>query len=224
MQEPSKLRIIYEDKYILVMHKAAGVATQTKKLSEMDVLSYVKNYLDGGYVGIINRLDRQVEGLVLLAKSSGMAAKLTEQLNQHKIEKNYCARVYIDKSNSGVLSDSFVTLEDYIFTDKLSNTSRICDATVNDAKLARLEYKMTDMDIKDGFDIADLDIRLITGRHHQIRVQLSHAGMPILGDMKYGSEASVKYSEDNDISVINLKAYRLKFVHPATGVDMTFTI
>ncbi len=101
MQEPSKLRIIYEDKYILVMHKAAGVATQTKKLSEMDVLSYVKNYLDGGYVGIINRLDRQVEGLVLLAKSSGMAAKLTEQLNQHKIEKNYFARVYIDKSNSG---------------------------------------------------------------------------------------------------------------------------
>ncbi len=218
------LRIIYEDKYIIVLHKPAGVATQTKNVAESDLCSYVKNYLNGGYVGLINRLDRQVEGLVLMAKSSSMAAILNRELTEHKMEKSYRARVYIDNANSNVITDSYVRLSDYIEVDKTKNMSRICDKTVVGGKKGELEYKMTDIETEDEYYIADVDIRLLTGRHHQIRLQLSNIGMPILGDLKYGSDKSVKYSKVHGMTDIQLCAYKLKFIHPSNGVELTFAI
>ncbi|MCR4755327.1 MAG: RNA pseudouridine synthase [Lachnospiraceae bacterium] len=218
------LRIIYEDKYIIVLHKPAGVATQTKNVAESDLCSYVKNYLNGGYVGLINRLDRQVEGLVLMAKSSSMAAILNRELTEHKMEKSYRARVYIDNANSNVITDSYVRLSDYIEVDKTKNMSRICDKTVFGGKKGELEYKMTDIETEDEYYIADVDIRLLTGRHHQIRLQLSNIGMPILGDLKYGSDKSVKYSKVHGMTDIQLCAYKLKFIHPSNGVELTFAI
>ncbi len=218
------LRIIYEDKYIIVLHKPAGVATQTKNVAESDLCSYVKNYLNGGYVGLINRLDRQVEGLVLMAKSSSMAAILNRELTERKMEKSYRARVYIDNANSNVITDSYVRLSDYIEVDKTKNMSRICDKTVVGGKKGELEYKMTDIETEDEYYIADVDIRLLTGRHHQIRLQLSNIGMPILGDLKYGSDKSVKYSKVHGMTDIQLCAYKLKFIHPSNGVELTFAI
>lgn len=219
-----KLRIIYEDKYIIVLHKPAGVATQTKNVAEQDLCSYVKNYLNGGYVGLINRLDRQVEGLVLMAKSSSMAAILSRELTEHKMEKSYRAKVYIDNKNSNVITDSYVRLSDYMEVDKTKNMSRICDKTVVGGKKGELEYKMTDIDTEDEYYIADVDIHLFTGRHHQIRLQLSNIGMPILGDLKYGSDESVAYSKEHNITDIQLCAYRLKLIHPSNGVELTFAI
>ena len=219
-----KLRIIYEDKYIIVLHKPAGVATQTKNVAEPDLCSYVKNYLNGGYVGLINRLDRGVEGLVLMAKSSSMAAILNRELTEHKMEKSYRAKVYIDNKNSNVITDSYVRLSDYMEVDKTKNMSRICDKTVVGAKKGELEYKMTDIKTEDEYYIADVDIHLFTGRHHQIRLQLSNIGMPILGDLKYGSDKSIKYSKVNGMTTIDLCAYKLKFIHPSNGVELTFAI
>ena len=219
-----KLRIIYEDKYIIVLHKPAGVATQTKNVAEPDLCSYVKNYLNGGYVGLINRLDRGVEGLVLMAKSSSMAAILNRELTEHKMEKSYRAKVYIDNKNSNVITDSYVRLSDYMEVDKTKNMSRICDKTVVGAKKGELEYKMTDIKTEDEYYIADVDIHLLTGRHHQIRLQLSNIGMPILGDLKYGSDKSIKYSKVNGMTTIDLCAYKLKFIHPSNGVELTFAI
>ncbi len=224
MASGNKLRIIYEDKSIIVLHKPAGVPTQTKNLSEPDLVSYVKNYLSGGYVGLINRLDRQVEGLVLMAKSSSMAAILNAQLADHKMEKSYRARVYVAPASNNRISDSYVRLTDYIDFDKLKNLSRICDKTVVGAKVAELEYKMTDVVMEEGYSIADVDIHLFTGRHHQIRLQLSNIGLPILGDLKYGSEDSVKYSKVHGITTVDLCAYKLRFVHPGNGVELTFAI
>ena len=220
----SKLRIIYEDKYIIILHKPAGVATQTKNVGEPDLCSYVKNYLNGGYVGLINRLDRQVEGLVLMAKSSGMAAILNRQLIEHKMEKSYRAKVYIDSKDNTVITDSYVRLSDHISFDKIKNLSTICDKTVVDAKIGELEYKMTDVKIEDNYSIADVDIHLFTGRHHQIRLQLSNIGMPILGDLKYGTPDSIAYSKVHGYRSIDLCAYKLKFIHPSNGVELTFAI
>ncbi len=224
MGAENKLRIIYEDKYIIVLHKAAGIPTQTKNVTEPDLCSYVKNYLSGGYVGLINRLDRQVEGLVLMAKSSGMAAILNRQLIEHKMEKSYRAKVYIDSRHNSVITDSYVRLSDYISFDKLKNLSTICDKTVVDAKIGELEYKMTDVQLEEDYSIADVDIHLFTGRHHQIRLQLSNAGMPILGDLKYGTKDSITYSKVHGYSTIDLCAYKLKFIHPSNGVELTFAI
>ncbi len=220
----NNLRIIYEDKYLIVIHKPAGVATQTRRVDEPDLESYVKNYLNGGYVGLINRLDRQVEGLVLMAKTSSSAAILTRELEERKLEKSYRARVYIDDKNSNVISDSYVRLSDHIDFDKIKNMSRICDKTVVNAKIGELEYKMTDIKTEDDHYIADVDIHLFTGRHHQIRLQLSNAGMPILGDLKYGSNESVTYSKVHNMTAIDLCAYKLKFIHPFNGVELTFAI
>ncbi len=220
----SKLRIIYEDKYIIILHKPAGVATQTKNVGEPDMCSYVKNYLNGGYVGLINRLDRQVEGLVLMAKSSGMAAILNRQLIEHKMEKSYRAKVYIDSKDNTVITDSYVRLSDHISFDKIKNLSTICDKTVVDAKIGELEYKMTDVKIEENYSIADVDIHLFTGRHHQIRLQLSNIGMPILGDLKYGTPDSIAYSKVHGYRSIDLCAYKLKFIHPSNGVELTFAI
>lgn len=219
-----ELRIIYEDKSIIVLHKPAGIATQTKRLGEQDMFSLVKNHLDGGYVGLINRLDQPVEGIVLMAKSSGMAAKLSKQLTDGDIEKYYRAVSYIDNSDIGVATDSYVRLSGYMYVDKHTNLSRLCDRSYSIAKLAELDYKMTDIRMERDYSIADLDIRLLTGRHHQIRLQLSGAGMPILGDYKYGSTQSMAYSTAHGIGTVKLCAYKLKFSHPATDMDMLFTI
>ncbi len=222
------LNIIYEDKHVIVLHKPPGLATQTKKVGEQDLYNMVKNYLSGGYVGIINRLDQQVDGIVLMAKNSSSAARLTEQMVERKIEKNYRARVYIRANDTSVISDSYVRLTDYVIVDRDTNLSRISNKTVTGSKLAELEYKLVELILPDENDadymIGILDILLHTGRHHQIRLQLSNAGIPILGDLKYGSEESIAYSKKEGIEAIELTAYRLKFIHPSKNVEMTFTI
>lgn len=214
------MNIIFEDDYILAVYKPSGLATQTSKIGEKDLFSEAKNHVNGNYIGIINRLDQPVSGIVLLAKSSETASALEKELQSHNMAKYYRAEVYIDriekreKLSVDITSDLSLfpnVLADYMCRDA-NNTSRICASDEANAKEARLEYAVRSI----GEQTANLDIHLLTGRHHQIRVQLANAGMPILGDKKYGTDSSVKYSMLKRIRNVSLCAYRLIFTHPVT--------
>lgn len=213
-----EIEIIYKDKDILIINKPAGISVQTKNISEKDCESEIKKSLakDGvknPYLAVINRLDQPVCGLVLFALNKDAAATLSKDLNEGKIEKYYKAEVFGEfESKEGVL-------EDYIYKDGRNNKSFIVDKTnphFKESKRAVLEYK----EVSQG----NLEIKLITGRHHQIRVQLSNAGHPIIGDLKYGSEESKEYGKEHGIENLKLCSYKLRFRHPKTGETEEFEL
>lgn len=213
------LSIIDENKDYIVIHKPAGLATQTARLGEKDLISEVKNHLfsfgdKNSSVSVINRLDQPVEGLVLLAKNEKTAAALSRQLSENQIEKYYTARIY------GHLQEKDGRLEDYLVKDGRTNLSRVSSKNDKQAKKAVLEYKVIDSDEKTD----TVQIHLITGRHHQIRVQFSHAGCPLIGDRKYGSAASMEYSNNEAIKAVCLKAYKLCFTDPSSKERKAYSI
>jgi len=206
-----KLSIIKETSNYIVIHKPSGLATQTARMGEKDLVSEVKNYIaESGtrnpYLAVINRLDQPVEGLVLMAKNEKTAAALSKQLDCGQIEKYYIAKIW------GHLPDKNGMLEDYLLKDGKTNTSKVVNKGVNGAKFAKLEYEV--IDSEESTDL--VRIHLLTGRHHQIRVQFSNAKTPLLGDSKYGNVESQAHSKANGIRWVYLKAYRLSFTDPAT--------
>lgn len=230
-------RILYEDNDIIVCHKPAGIATQTARVGQADMVSEIANYLavaggsaashgtgnktghvTGGrpYVGVVHRLDQPVEGVLVFAKNRQAAADLSRQIQENRMEKYYYAVV------CGRDFKSCGELTDYLFKDGKTNTSRVVPPEVKDAKKAVLDYRVLEEQICEGtadtaMRIALVEIRLHTGRHHQIRVQMSHAGMSLLGDYKYTDAETMKISEQMHMKEIALCAYRLSFVHPKTG-------
>lgn len=213
------LSIIDENKDYIVIHKPAGLATQTARLGEKDLISEVKNHLflsgdKNSNVSVINRLDQPVEGLVLLAKNEKAAAILSRQLTENKIEKYYTAKVY------GHLQETEGTLEDYLVKDGRTNLSKVSNKNDKQAKRAVLEYKVIESN-----DMTDtVQIHLITGRHHQIRVQFSNAGFPLLGDRKYGNSESMEYSNKKGVRTVSLKAYKLSFMDTSSKERRTYSI
>ena len=214
-------KIIYEDDKLIAIHKRAGFATQTAKLGEKDVvtdtLSYVKKKYKSTapHVGLINRLDQPVEGIVLLGLDKNATASLTSQLQSGGINKHYFAAVCgVPKVQQGLIAD-------YMVKDTANNISRICECDEEGAQKALLEYKCIKT-VND--EISLLDIHLITGRHHQIRLQLSAAGMPLLGDKKYASEEAFKVSDRLNIRNVALCAYSLSFEHPVTGERLELSV
>lgn len=203
------MKIVQEDKNILVVYKEAGLATQTAKLGEKDLFSEVKNYLvqngekGDPYLAIINRLDQPVEGLVLFARNKESASNLSAQLNAGKMDKKYLAVVY------GEVKESTGQLTNYMIKSRMTNLSEIVTCKNKDAKKAELVYNVNCS--CNGSTL--VEIKLLTGRHHQIRVQLSSAGYPIYGDMRYG---------DGPKGHIALFAYSLGFIHPVTQKPMVF--
>lgn len=210
------MKIVGETSNYIVIHKPAGMATQTSRLGERDLVSEVKNYLsekgEKPYAAVINRLDQPVEGLVLLAKNEKSAAILSGQLNEGKIDKYYVAQVYGIPKAEGVLTD-------YLIKDPKTNMSKVVSKDTKGSKKAVLEFRVT----AEG-EISTIHIHLITGRHHQIRVQMSYRGYPLIGDRKYGSESSIQYTNDNNIRSVRLKAYLLAFNDPAGGKRMEYTV
>lgn len=212
------LSIIDENKDYIVIHKPAGLATQTARLGEKDLVSEVANYLhdkgENSKVSVINRLDQPVEGLVLIAKHEKSAAALSKQLSEGRIEKYYEARVY------GHIRNKSGVLEDYLVKDGKTNLSRVSTKNDNQAKKAILEYTVRESD-----EMTDtVDIHLITGRHHQIRVQFSHAGYPLVGDRKYGDEESINFAMSNEIKTVSLKSVKVSFLDLQTGNRIAYTI
>lgn len=209
--------ILYEDQDILVCRKPAKIAVQTQRSSSPDMVSILKNYLakkqeqkKGPYLAVIHRLDQPVEGLLVFAKSKRAAGELNRQLTGAGFGKYYLALLeHALPHKEGVLTD-------YLVKDSRTNTSRICDKNTTGAKKAVLYYRL--MPSPAGQHL--YEIRLETGRHHQIRVQMAGAGSPLVGDAKYNlhSHAPGQWTQ------IALCAYKLELSHPATGKKLSFQI
>lgn len=212
-----KERILYEDKEILVCHKPAGVATQTGQIRQKDLVSEIKNYLGKNpYLGVVHRLDQPVEGLLVFAKTPFAAKELSRQLADNTLNKQYYAVVL----GKGFEEDT--ELADYLVKDGKTNRSRIAEPGEAGAKKAVLWVKTLAYDSEKNISI--VEIRLLTGRHHQIRVQLAGAGYPLLGDSKYGTEEARQKARELGTENVALCACRLGLLHPKTKKKMEFTI
>ncbi len=211
------VKIIYEDKDILVCEKPAGLAVQSARISEPDMVSELKNYLTGKqpvYLGVVHRLDQPVSGLLVFAKNKKAAGALSTQTAQHQMNKIYYAVVYTKEDLTGKSG----TLTDWLV--KEASIARVCDASQNGAKKAVLSWKC----LACQGNRALLEVELETGRFHQIRVQMAHAGMPLLGDQRYGSEESREVSMQLGIRTIRLQAVKLAFCHPTSGKRVCYEL
>lgn len=207
-----RTRIVYEDRDILICHKPAGLATQSASVSQPDVVSELKSHLAGGYVGILHRLDQPVEGLLAFAKNPKAAAALSRQLSENILQKDYCALVW------GRPHEECGELTDYL--RKEGSLSRVVPEGTPEAKRAVLEYRIRGNGVSAAATHTALDVRIGTGRFHQIRCQLAHGGMPILGDQKYGTAESLEESRRLGIRQTALCACRLRLLHPVTGQEI----
>lgn len=207
------INILYEDNDILVCKKPAGLPTQTAKIAAPDLVSELKNYLaekKESYLAVVHRLDQPVEGLLVFAKNKTAAGKLSEQFRQNEFNKVYYAVAF----NQPQVQEGM--LEDYMIKD--GSRAKIVTADTPGAKKAVLHYKL--IAIEKGRVL--YEVRLETGRFHQIRAQMAHAGMPLLGDKKYADAAIQIYSEMHGIKNVALCAYKLKLIHPESGEEMLF--
>ena len=221
--------IIYEDPSVIVCRKPAGIPTQSSRIAASDMVSLLKNYLAASsqcgsagrkprgqnrkepYLAVIHRLDQPVEGLLVFAKTPAAARNLSGQLTGAGFGKYYLAMV------RGIPSPSEGDLEDHLVKDGRTNTSRVCTADTPGAKYARLHYHTVRVHKDQCPPVSLIEIRLDTGRHHQIRVQISHHGFPLIGDRKYGGS-------DSGAGPLKLCAYRLEFLHPTDGRPMNFEL
>lgn len=211
------LKILYEDEQLLVVKKDAGIPVQAGKLRMMDLQGLIKKELykrnkaaGEPYLGLIHRLDQPVEGVMVFAKTPKAAAELSRQVTDGRMKKHYLALV------CGKPSEKRGTLVDYLVKDGRTNTSKVVSKDEKDAKRAELNYQVQ----KEGETTSLVEIELITGRHHQIRVQMANAGWPLYGDTKYNPT----FGQVTDYVQTALCAYRLSFVHPKTKETMEFTI
>ena len=211
--------ILFEDKDILICRKPAGVATQTKRLGQQDMESLLKNYRakkgEPPYIGIVHRLDQPVEGVMVFAKNQQAAAHLSKQVQERVIGKYYYA------VSANAPKESEAVLEDYLLTDKKTNFTNVVDVDAlkkqgkeipKDVKQAKLEYKV--VQTKENKTL--FDIKLHTGRQHQIRVQMANAGCTLVGDSKYG--------EGNQGEILGLCSYKLEFIHPQSKEMVVFEL
>ena len=209
-----RTKIIYEDSHILVCYKPAGLATQTSHVGQPDVVSELRNYLGkGAYLGVIHRLDQPVEGLLVFAKTKDAAAKITGQLSGGTLNKRYYALI------CGKPSEKAGRLVNYLV--KEGSVGRVGSAEEKEAKCAVLQYEIL-QDWDGEYSLAD--IRIETGRFHQIRLQMAYAGHPILGDQKYGSLTSQECSCKKQIKNVALCAYALELLHPVSKKKMHFSV
>ena len=207
-------KILYEDETMIVCVKEAGVATQTKKIGQKDMESMLRTYRmqkgEPSYIGVVHRLDQPVSGVMVFAKTKEAAADLSRQIVAKAADKYYYA------VTDGVPDKLKGTLEDYLLRDGKTNLSRAVDKKTTGAKRAELSYEV----LKKKEAKALLKIKLATGRHHQIRVQMAHAGWPLMGDRKY----NFKENMNDRNQPMCLCSYKLGFLHPVTKKKLEFEI
>lgn len=199
-----KPEILYEDDSLIVVNKPAGLPVETRRLTETDLVSLMKNHVKGGYIAVINRLDQPVEGLLLFAKNKKSASELSKSLQSGQFDKLYLALA------QGHFKEQSGTLTDTLLKDGRKNMS--FTSTEKQAKKAVLSYRV----LEERQDASLLEIHLKTGRHHQIRVQLSSRNHALLGDRKYGTSTSPAFPA--------LAAAKLSFPHPVTKERLSFQI
>lgn len=206
----NNLEILYEDNHIIVVVKPNNILSQSDNTKDLDMLTIIKDYIKekynkpgNVYLGLVHRLDRPVSGVMVFAKTSKAASRLSDQIRTHNLKKSYMAIVYDDGKLP--LEDTFI---DYIYKDS-DNNSKIVDE--KHGKYAELSYKVIERNKE--LKLALVDINLKTGRHHQIRVQFASRNHPLFGDQRYGIQ---------DKNQICLHAYKLEFYHPTTKEKMVF--
>jgi len=206
------MNILYEDNHIIVVEKPVNIPSQSDKTEDIDMLTMIKKYLikkynkpGDAYVGLVHRLDRPVGGVMVYAKTSKSASRLSEQVRNKEFIKKYLAIVDGKIEGKGIL-------EDYLLKNEKTNTSKVVKEGTKNSKYANLEYEAIYYNKETNLTL--LKIKLNTGRHHQIRVQFSNMGHSICGDQKYGTRGRGKQ--------INLWAYEITINHPITKEKMTF--
>lgn len=204
--------IVFEDNHLLVVVKPANVPVMADETGDPDLVNILKSYLKErydkpgeAYLGLVHRLDRPTGGVMVFAKTSKAAARLSEQIRNGTTEKRYFAIV---EGTPRFKTDKLVN---YLKKFPETNTVKVVPELTEGAKYAELDYKV--LAEREGFSL--LQVNLVTGRAHQIRVQLATIGNPILGDKKYGSGGNFDMC---------LWAVQLKFVHPISGRVMTFRV
>lgn len=210
-----KLNVIYEDNHIIVVEKPAGVPTQADISGDVDMYTLVGEYIREKYnkpgnvfVGIVHRLDRPVGGIMVFARTSKGASRLSEQIRNRSFKKTYKAMVY------GLLEKKKGTLENYLLKDESKNKSFVVPNGTKNSKLAILEYEVISENKADNTSVVKVELH--TGRHHQIRLQFANIGHPLIGDSKYG--------KDKGASDIRLWSYQLRFKHPTRDEEMEFKL
>lgn len=209
------LNIIYEDNHIIVVEKPVNIPSQGDKTGDIDMLTLIKQYLKEKYnkpgevyLGLVHRLDRPVGGVMVFAKTSKAAARLSEQVRVKDFKKKYLVVV------NGKMEEKKGILEDYLLKNEKANMSKVVKEGTKNSKLASLEYEVLKYNRE--IDLSVLKIDLHTGRHHQIRVQLSSRNHSIYGDQKYGGRGHGKQ--------IALWAYELSILHPITKERIFFKV
>lgn len=205
------LNIIYEDNHIIVVDKIAGVLSQSDDSNDMDMLTLVKRYIKEKYnkpgevfLGLVHRLDTVTSGVMVFARTSKSASRLSEQIRQNNMKKTYLA-VFEEE-----IKQKRGNYTDYLLKDSKKNIVTVTKDK-NKGKIAVLNYEV--LNINNGRTL--VKIELITGRSHQIRVQFSSRGYHIYGDAKYGAKNKEK-------KAIALHSYELSFIHPTKKEEMTF--
>ena len=207
----NKLRVLYEDNHVIVVVKEKNVLSQADNTHDIDMLTIIKKYLKekynkpgNVYLGLVLRLDRPVSGIMVFAKTSKAASRLSDQVRKKEIKKTYMAVV------KGIIKKDEDTFVDYLL--KLDNGNTIV-TTKDKGKESVLTYKVLKRNYEKNETLVSIDLK--TGRHHQIRVQFASRGYPLCGDQRYGK---------SDKTQIALCAYKLEFIHPTTKQLMKFEI
>lgn len=235
-----RVKIIYEDRDLVVCHKMPGVPVQTTNVEQQDMVSLLSNYYArihrrNTQVFIVHRLDQPVEGVMVFARNKRAANAMSSQFRERKTDKCYLALV------EGKFEESSGILEDYLWRNGRNNVSYVVAKDSPGAKYARLRYEVEKVYRPEVFICQDevrrleerpvyptgpddsislVRVFLETGRHHQIRVQMAHAGHPLLADKKYAQN----YEWGWGYIPIALCSVKLSFTHPYTGEDMEFTV
>ncbi|MBP3707880.1 MAG: RNA pseudouridine synthase [Clostridia bacterium] len=209
------INVLYEDNHIIVVEKIVNIPSQADKTGDIDMLTIIKDYLKqkynkpgNVYLGLVHRLDRPVGGIMVFAKTSKAAARLSEEVRSKQFEKRYLVIA------NGKFEAKIGTFEDYLLKNQAKNMSKVVKEGTKNSKLAVLDYEIIKYD--PDLDLSVAKINLHTGRHHQIRVQLASRNHSIYGDQKYGGRGHGKQ--------ICLWAYSLKIIHPVTKKELNFEL
>jgi 23S rRNA pseudouridine1911/1915/1917 synthase len=207
------LNVLYEDNHIIVVEKPVNIPSQGDKTGDLDMLTIVKNYIKEkynkpgeAYIGLVHRLDRPTGGVMVFARTSKAASRLSEAVRNKELNKSYLAIV------DGKMEKEKDTFKDYLYKNEKTNTSRIAKPNEKNAKEAILDYEV--VLYNEEINMSVVKVNLHTGRHHQIRVQFASRGHSLNGDQKYGTRGRGKQ--------LCLWAYKLSFKHPVTKELMEF--
>ena len=208
------IKVIYEDNHLLVVEKPVNILSQGDDTNDKDMVNLLKQYVKEKYnkpgnvfIGLVHRLDRPVGGVMVFAKTSKAASRLSEQIRNKTFKKVYRTIIHgeMDKKES--------TLRDYLYKNKKTNMVSVVNKNHKEAKDAELSYKT--LNKENGFSLVEINLK--TGRPHQIRVQFASRKHPLFGDQRYGQDVN-KVGQQ-----ISLWSYKIEIQHPTTKEKMEFT-